>query len=37
MLSYLKYINTQFPYNLESFFEFFGFAQLSFISKYLDL
>ncbi|CAD8122013.1 unnamed protein product [Paramecium sonneborni] len=37
MLSYLKYINTQYPYNLEQFFEFFGFAQLSFISKYLNL
>ncbi|CAD8151516.1 unnamed protein product [Paramecium pentaurelia] len=37
MLSYLKYINTQYPYNLQSFFEFFGFAQLSFISKYLKL
>ncbi|CAD8165030.1 unnamed protein product [Paramecium pentaurelia] len=37
MLSYLKYINTQYPYNLETFFDFFGFAQLSFISKYLNL
>ncbi|CAD8077820.1 unnamed protein product [Paramecium sonneborni] len=37
MLSYLKYINTQFPFNLQSFFDFFGFAQLSFVSKYLQL
>ncbi|CAD8198174.1 unnamed protein product [Paramecium octaurelia] len=37
MLSYLKYINTQFPYNLEQFFDMFGFAQLSFISKYFDI
>ncbi|CAD8107915.1 unnamed protein product [Paramecium sonneborni] len=37
MLSYLKYINTQFPYNLQEFFDFFGFAQLNFISKYLNL
>jgi proprotein convertase subtilisin/kexin type 5 len=26
MLSYLKYVNTQFPYNLQSFFNLFGFA-----------
>ncbi|CAD8104716.1 unnamed protein product [Paramecium primaurelia] len=37
MLSYLKYINTQFPFNLQQFFDFFGFAQLSFFSKYLNL
>ncbi|CAD8107684.1 unnamed protein product [Paramecium sonneborni] len=37
MLSYLKYINTQFPYNLEQFFQLFGFAQLNFISKYFDI
>ncbi|CAD8127452.1 unnamed protein product [Paramecium sonneborni] len=37
MLSYLKYINTQFPFNLQTFFDFFGFAQLSFFSKYLNL
>lgn len=26
MLSYLKYVNINFPYNLSSFFELFGFA-----------
>ncbi|CAD8093214.1 unnamed protein product [Paramecium primaurelia] len=37
MLSYLKYVNTQMPYNLQEFFDFFGFAQLNFISKYFNL
>ncbi|CAK94680.1 unnamed protein product (macronuclear) [Paramecium tetraurelia] len=37
MLSYLKYVNTQLPFNLQEFFDFFGFAQLNFISKYLKL
>ncbi|CAD8178361.1 unnamed protein product [Paramecium octaurelia] len=33
MLSYLKYINTQLPYNLQNYFELFGFAQFNFIQK----
>ncbi|CAD8193166.1 unnamed protein product [Paramecium pentaurelia] len=37
LLSYLKYINLQFPYNLQTYFEIFGFAQLSFIQNYLNI
>ncbi|CAD8107708.1 unnamed protein product [Paramecium sonneborni] len=37
LLSYLKYINVQFPFNLQSFFEIFGFAQLSFIQNFLEI
>ncbi|CAD8205213.1 unnamed protein product [Paramecium octaurelia] len=36
MLSYFKYINTQLPYNLQSYFELFGFAQFNFIQKIFD-
>ncbi|CAD8205816.1 unnamed protein product [Paramecium pentaurelia] len=36
MLSYLKYINTQLPYNLQAYFELFGFAQFNFIQKIFD-
>ncbi|CAK94557.1 unnamed protein product (macronuclear) [Paramecium tetraurelia] len=37
LLSYLKYINLKFPYNLQTYFEIFGFAQLSFIQNYLKI
>ncbi|CAD8115156.1 unnamed protein product [Paramecium primaurelia] len=37
MLSYLKYINTQLPYNLQTYFQLFGFAQFNFIQKIFDL
>ncbi|CAD8192950.1 unnamed protein product [Paramecium pentaurelia] len=37
MLSYLKYVNAQMPYNLQEFFDFFDFVQLNFISKYFNL
>ncbi|CAD8129077.1 unnamed protein product [Paramecium sonneborni] len=36
MLSYLKYLNTQFPYNLSTYFQLFGFAQFNFIQKFFD-
>ncbi|CAD8206688.1 unnamed protein product [Paramecium octaurelia] len=36
MLSYLKYINTQLPYNLQAYFQLFGFAQFNFIQKIFD-
>ncbi|CAD8103726.1 unnamed protein product [Paramecium sonneborni] len=37
MLSYLKYINVQLPYNLQTYFELFGFAQFNFIQKFFNL
>ncbi|CAD8213269.1 unnamed protein product [Paramecium pentaurelia] len=37
MLSYFKYINTQLPYNLQTYFQLFGFAQFNFIQKIFDL
>ncbi|CAD8128503.1 unnamed protein product [Paramecium sonneborni] len=33
ILSYLKYMNTQLPYNLQTYFQLFGFAQFNFIQK----
>ncbi|CAD8093998.1 unnamed protein product [Paramecium sonneborni] len=36
MLSYLKYINTPMPYNLQIYFELFRFAQFNFIQKIFD-
>ncbi|CAK58729.1 unnamed protein product (macronuclear) [Paramecium tetraurelia] len=36
MLSYLKYINTQLPYNLQIYFALFEFAQFNFIQKIFD-
>ncbi|KAM3132028.1 hypothetical protein pb186bvf_015912 [Paramecium bursaria] len=33
LISYLKYINTQFPYNLEAFINFFQFAQFNYLNS----
>ncbi|CAD8117276.1 unnamed protein product [Paramecium primaurelia] len=36
ILSYLKYINSQFPFNLQEFFNCFEFVQMNFIQKYFN-
>ncbi|CAD8206541.1 unnamed protein product [Paramecium pentaurelia] len=37
MLSYFKYLNIEFPYNLNMYFDIFGFAQINFIQKIFDI
>ncbi|CAD8194880.1 unnamed protein product [Paramecium pentaurelia] len=37
ILSYLKYINSQFPFNLQQFFNCFEFVQMNFIQKYFNI
>ncbi|CAD8111020.1 unnamed protein product [Paramecium primaurelia] len=36
MLSYFKYLNIQYPYNMNVYFELFGFAQVNFINILLE-
>ncbi|KAM3133418.1 hypothetical protein pb186bvf_014422 [Paramecium bursaria] len=35
-ISYLQYVNTQFPYNLETFLNIFAFIQLQILGDYID-
>ncbi|KAM3132644.1 hypothetical protein pb186bvf_015316, partial [Paramecium bursaria] len=36
ILSYLQYVNTEFPYNLQQFLNLFQFAQIQFLSQYIQ-
>ncbi|CAD8080922.1 unnamed protein product [Paramecium primaurelia] len=37
ILSYLKYIDSQFPFNLQQFFNYFELVQMNFIQKYFNI
>ncbi|CAD8151440.1 unnamed protein product [Paramecium pentaurelia] len=37
MLAYLKYLNIIFPYNLQMYFETFGFAEFNFLKEYISI
>ncbi|CAK62555.1 unnamed protein product (macronuclear) [Paramecium tetraurelia] len=37
MLAYLKYLNIIFPYNLQMYFETFGFAEFDFLKEYISV
>ncbi|CAD8069547.1 unnamed protein product [Paramecium sonneborni] len=37
LISYLKFFNVYYPYNLNNYFTIFGFAQFDFLKDYLDL
>lgn len=37
MLSYLKYFNVAYPYNVSAYFELFGFAEFDFLKSNINL
>ncbi|CAD8065678.1 unnamed protein product [Paramecium sonneborni] len=37
LVSYLQYLNVEYPYNVNNYFTLFGFAQFDFIKQYIDL
>lgn len=37
MICYLKYFNVQYPYNIQSYFTLFGFAEFDFLKQYINL
>lgn len=37
LISYLKFFNVYYPYNLNNYLTIFGFAQFDFLKDYIDL
>ncbi|CAD8071405.1 unnamed protein product [Paramecium sonneborni] len=37
LISYLQFLNVNYPYNVNNYFTIFGFAQFDFIKQYIDL
>ncbi|CAD8045498.1 unnamed protein product [Paramecium primaurelia] len=37
LVSYLQFLNVQYPYNVNNYFTIFGFAQFDFLKQYIDL
>lgn len=37
LLSYIKYFNVQYPYNVDFYFTLFGFAEFDFLKQYVNL
>ncbi|CAK66884.1 unnamed protein product (macronuclear) [Paramecium tetraurelia] len=37
LVSYLQFLNVEYPYNVKNYFTIFGFAQFDFLKQYIDL